>query len=418
MAMILLYYVLLAVWPLLLWPALRLKGWSRGWLIVTAVAGALATAHEVRMFLGPPAAIRLDVFLIAMVLGVLYAGAAAVLFLGRRRKSAAVVGVAIVVIGGGMSYLWSEAGRQTERLTRAYYEGQALLFEAKFRSPEAYADYFRIFDARPTLAPVGHWAPQGGGESGEGGFFTRLIVNPEGRAWAFHPCGQLSPVTECMYRAADPGIKPLGDVAGRRWEIPLVSPSGSPFTTVTIAQTGAEQLTLEGMGEPLTFVKTPPPIDPAPAPARLSYLGPFTQMECRGPHAAVRQLWLWQEDARLYAVGFFQTLLAGQQASYVSAAVLGEGARQGDGWRFDWRRNKLDWSATVILEIPGAPEDPGVLLTLTRGGETIAEVTLEREAIIRDEAIELAPLTGKADWDHWFDIVLSNHFSSGDVPAC
>ena len=155
--MILLYYVLLAVWPLLLWPALRLKGWSRGWLIVTAVVGALATAHEVRMFLGPPAAIRLDVYLIAMVLGVLYAGAAAVLFLGRRRKSAAVVGFAIVLIGGGMSYLSIEAGRQTERLTAAFYAGQALLFEAKFRSPEAYAAYYRMFDARPTLAPVGHW---------------------------------------------------------------------------------------------------------------------------------------------------------------------------------------------------------------------------------------------------------------------
>ena len=77
MAMILLYYVLLAVWPLLLWPSFRLKGWSRGWLIVTAVAGALATAHEVPMFLGPPAAIRLDAYLIAMVLGSLSPAAAA-----------------------------------------------------------------------------------------------------------------------------------------------------------------------------------------------------------------------------------------------------------------------------------------------------------------------------------------------------
>ena len=233
MAMILLYYVLLAVWPLLLWPALRLKGWSRGWLIVTAVAGALATAHEVRMFFGPPAAIRLDVFLIAMVLGVLYAGAAAVLFLGRRRKSAAVVGVAIVLIGGGMSYLSIEAGRQTERLTAAFYAGQALLFEAKFRSPEAYAAYFRMFDARPTLAPVGHWAAQG-----EGGYFTRLIINPEGRAWAFYPCGLPSPVTECDYRSDDAGVRPAGDAAEQRWEVTLMPPSGPAMATVRLAQTG------------------------------------------------------------------------------------------------------------------------------------------------------------------------------------
>ena len=378
------YYALLAVWPLLLWPALRLKGWSRAWLLVAVLAGALATAHEVRVLTGPPAAIRLDILLIAMVLGVLYAGAAAVLFLRRRRKSAAVVGVVLVVVGGGMSYTWIEAGRESDRLTRVLYEGQALLFEAKFRSLDAYASYFRMFDARPTLHPVGHWENQG--ES----YFTRLIVNPEGRAWAFYPCGRPGPVTECMYRSADPGIKPAGEAAERRWEIALVSPSGSPFVTVRIAQPDPERLMLEGMGEPTRFVKTPPPIDPAPGPARLSYLGPFVQVECRGRHAAVRQLWLWQEDARLYAIGAFETLLAGEHAGYVPPIVLGEGARRGDGWRFEWQHRGQDWIAAVVLEIPGAP----------------------------DEVIELAPLTGKADWDHWFDTLLTGHFMAGDVPAC
>ncbi len=407
MVAILLYYALLAVWPLLLWPAWRLRGWSRAWLLVAAVAGALATAHEVRVLTGPPAAIRLDILLIAMVLGVLYAGAAAVLFLGRRRKSAAVVGIAILLIGGGMSYTWIEAGRQTERLTRAFYEGQALLFEAKFRSFDAYAAYFRMFDARPTLHPVGHWAAQG-----EGVYFTRLIVNPEGRAWAFYPCGRPSPATECMYTSAEPSIQPAGEAAERRWEIALVSPSGSPFQTVRIAQTGPDLLTLEGMGEPARFIKTPPPIDPAPAPARLSYLGPFAQMECRGQHAAVRQFWLWREDARLYAAGVFETLLAGQHAGYVSPVILGEGARQGGGWSFEFRHHGLDWRAVVVLEGPNAS------LTLTRGGEPPAHVALARKAIFRDEFIELAPLTGKADWDHWFDTVMTGHFTTGDVPAC
>jgi hypothetical protein len=58
------------------------------------------------------------------------------------------------------------------------------------------------------------------------------------------------------------------------------------------------------------------------------------------------------------------------------------------------------------------------MLTLTRDGKPLAHVMLAREAVFHDEAIALAPLTGKADWDHWFDIVLVGHFSSGDVPAC
>jgi len=407
MVMILLYYALLAVWPLLLWPARRLKGWSRAWLLITAIAGALATAHEIRMFI-EPAAIRLDVLLIAVVLGVLYAGAVAVLFLGQRRKSAAVVGIVLVVAGGDMSYRWIESGREVERLTQAFYAGQALLFEAKFRNPEAYASYFRMFDARPTLHPVGHWEAQGKG------YFSRLIVNPEGRAWAFYPCDG----TECAYHSADPGVRPAGDPAERRWEITFKSLTGAPVTTVRIAQPDPDHLTLEGMGQPATFAKTPPPIDPEPGRRSLSFLGPFVQVECRGRHAAVRQLWLWQEEARLYAVGIFDTLIAGAHAGYISPAVLGEGVRQGDAWLFEWRHNGQAWNALVTLEIPGAPEDPDALLTLTRGGEPIAQGRLARKAIFRDEAIELAPLTSKADWDHWFSIVLAGHFSSGDIPAC
>jgi hypothetical protein len=38
--------------------------------------------------------------------------------------------------------------------------------------------------------------------------------------------------------------------------------------------------------------------------------------------------------------------------------------------------------------------------------------------VFRDEVIALAPLTSKADWDHWFEIMLVGHFTAGDVPGC
>ncbi len=402
----LLYYALLAVWPLFLWPALRLAGWSRAWLLVAALAGLLATAHEIRMLTGTPSAIRLDIPLIAIALGVLYASAAAVMFRGGRRKAAAVVGAMLVLAGGGLSYTWIQAGRESERLTQVFYAGRALLFEAKFRSLDAYASYFRMSDARPTLFPVGHWEAQGGG------YFTRLIVNPEGRAWAFYPCGETGRETECAYHSADPGVHPAGDPAERRWDITLKPLTGAPVTTVHIAQTDTDHLTLEGMGQPTAFTKTPPPIDPAPARQSLIFLGPFVTVQCRTRHADVRQLWLWREDARLYAVGIFATLLAGTHARYVSPILLGEGVGHGDSWSFEWRRNGQSWTASVALNGPDAK------LRLARNGEPAAWVALARDAMFRDEVIELAPLTGKADWDRWFDIVLVGHFSSGDVPAC
>jgi hypothetical protein len=398
------YFALLAVWPLLLWPALRLKGWSRAWLLIAAVAGALATAHEIRMFI-EPAAIRLDIPLIAIALGVLYASAVAVLFLARWRKSAAVMGVVLVAASGGLSYTWIESGREAQRLTEVFHTRNVLLFEAKFSSIDAYASYFRMFDARPTPYPVGHWEAQGEG------YFTRLIVNPEGRAWAFYPCGEIGRETECTYHSSDPGVRAAGDPAERRWEVTLAPPAGAPVT-LHIAQPDSGHLTLEGRGQPTTLAKTPPPIDPAPARESLIFLGSFAGLECRGQYADVRQLWLWREGVRLYAVGIFSTLVAGAHAGYISPILLGEGVRQGESWSFEWRGNGRAWSASVALEGPDAS------LRLERDGAPAESIALEREAVFRDETIELAPLTGKADWDHWFDIVLVGHFSSGDIPAC
>ncbi len=398
---VLFYYALLAVWPLLLWPAWRLAGWSRAWLLVVAIAGLLATVHETRMLTGTPSAIRLDIPLIAIALGVLYATAAAVMFRGRRRKTAAVVGAVLVLAGGGLGYTWIEAGREADRLSEVFRTRNALLFEAKFRSLDAYGSYFRMFDASPTVLPVGHWEAQGGG------YFSRLIVNQEGRAWAFYPCDQ----TECAAHSADPGVHPAGDPAERRWEVTLAPPMGAPVT-LHIAQGDPDHLTVEGRGQPTTFARTPPPIDPAPARQSLIFLGSFATVECRTQHAEVRQLWLWREDARLYAVAIFATLLAGTHSDFVSPMLLGEGVGHGDSWSFEWRRNGQYWTASIALEGPDAR------LKLERNGAPAAWAALERDAVFRDEAIELAPLTGKADWDHWFDIVLVGHFSSGDVPAC
>lgn len=398
---IFLYYALLAVWPLLLWPALRLRGWSRAWLCVAAIAGLLATANEIRILYGAPAAIRLDILVIAPALGVLYAVAAVALLRGKWRKSAIALGVVAVLAGGGMTYWWIEAGHKSERLSKVIHTRNTLLFEAKFRSLDVYGSYFRMFDARPTLFPVGHWEAQGMG------YLSRLIVNPEGRAWVFYRCGD----TECTYQSVDPGVQAVGDPAERRWDVTLPPSAGAP-ATLRITQSDPKHLTVEGRGLPTAFTKTPPPIDPTPARKSLNFLGPFAQVECRGQISDVRQLWLWQEDARLYAVGIFSIQRSGARANFVSPVLLGEGVRQGDSWSFEWRRNRQSWRASVALKGLDAK------LTLERNGKRAASATLVRHAVFRDEAIELAPLTGKADWDHWFANVLVGHHSSGDIPAC
>ncbi len=401
MMTILLYYALLIVWLPLLWPALRLRGWSRAWLLVVAAAGLLATGHEIRILFWTVSAIRLDILVIAVVLGMLYASAAAVLFRAAWRKSAAALIAILAVVGGGMSYGWIEVGRESARLTEVFRERDALLFEAKFRDFDTYADYFEVFDARPTFFPVGHWKDQGQG------YFARLIVNPRGRVWAFYRCGD----TECAYRSVDPGLEAVGHLAERRWDVTLKPYVGAPVT-VRVVQPTLDRLTIEGRGEPSTLAKTLPPIDPAPARRSLNFLGPFSAVECRGQHAAVRQLWLWQEETRFYAVGIFSTLVAGTHSSFVQPILIGDSLVDGERWSFAW--SHYGRSGTVSIELI----DVDAHVTLTLDGRPEERAVLTRHAVFRDEAIELAPLTGKADWDHWFDIVLVGHFSSGDVPAC
>lgn len=103
-AFLLLYYALLLAWLPVLWPAFHIKGWSRTWLLIVAASGLLATIHEVRTVFWTFNAIRLNILVIGLALGVLYAVTTAVMFRNSWRKSAAALLAVLVVAGGGMAY--------------------------------------------------------------------------------------------------------------------------------------------------------------------------------------------------------------------------------------------------------------------------------------------------------------------------
>ena len=151
----LLYYVLLVAWLPLLWPALRLRGWARRWLLMVVAAGAGGAAYEVWRTVWAPAAIRLDIVLLSIVLGCLYASAVAVLLRARRRTAAAVLGLVVVLTGAGMSYEWIKIGVESERLTEIFHASNALLFEAKFRDRDTYERTFGPFTTPSAAAPAG-----------------------------------------------------------------------------------------------------------------------------------------------------------------------------------------------------------------------------------------------------------------------
>lgn len=397
----LLYFALLVIWVPLLWPAFRLTGGARIWLLIVTAAGLFALLHEIWMLFGTPTEIWFESLMIGIALACLYVSAAAIMFRAKWRRSAASLALALVLIGGGMAYGWLSIDREFQRFTEIYNARDALMFEAKFRDPDTYESYFGPFNAAPGDHPTGHWQAQ------DHPCYSRLIINAEGRAWLFYRCDG----TECHFGPQGTGMQRIGDGTKRRWEVTLGECMGGNVA-VRITEEDADRLSVEIKGQTVVFAKAPPPVNAAPAGVSLVFLGPFADVACQGQHARVRQIWLWQEDGQLYAVGIFSTLLVGERADYVSPVLMGAGVKDGDGWSFQWEQYWRSWKASIALKGTDA------ILTLERDGHRPERIVLKGKSVFQDEVIDLAPLTTRADWEHWFNIVLVHHYSSADIPPC
>jgi len=401
MDMLLLYYVLLALWVPLLWPALRLRGWQRGAVLVAVLAGALATANEVWQTVGAVNAIRLDIFVFIMVLGLLYTAAMAVLWLARWRLASLSLGVVLALTGGAIGYRWVQVQEEIAQVTAKLDERDALIFRAKFRDRATYDAYFGSVAGAGSSYPVGHW------QAPDGAWFRRLIVNGNGQAWLFYRCGK----TECAYGPTDRPLERAAGATGFEWR-GLLRPVAGELLAVRIVRQDDDRVSVETREQAVAFTRAPPPLDPAPVPDTVAFLGSYAAASCIGKHAAVRQLWLWRQGERLFAVGVFQTLLAGQRALFVTPSAMGEGRRDGEAWVFDWKREGEPWTASVRIEADS------VSLRLTPFRLDAVTASLAPGTIFQDETIALAPRSTAEDWKRWFGTVWVGHSFSGAVPAC
>jgi len=397
---LLLYYVLLALWVPLLWPALALRGWMRGALLVVVAVGVLATANEIWQTLAA-SDIRIDIFLIFPVLGMLYTAAVAVLWLARWRSGAIALAILLLLTGGGIAYRWMATAQEAENIRATLEARDVLIFRAMFRDKATYENFFGPFGDTGGLYPAGHW------QGPDRGAFTRLVVNSDGRAWLFYRCGK----AECAF---GPGIHPLERVVGAigfEWRGLLQPVAGAPLA-VQIVQEDDDHLIVKTPGRNVAVAKAPPPVEANPAPDALTYLGAWSVAACLRKHAAVRQLWLWREGDRLFAAGVFRLLLPGQRALFVTPSAMGEGRREGDAWVFDWKREGERWTAAVT------PGRDAVTLRLKPPRREAETRTLAPGAIFGDETITLAPRRSAEDWKRWFATVWVGHFFSGEIPAC
>lgn len=401
MEMLTLYYVLLFLWVPLIWPAMRLRGWKRGALLVVALAGALATVNEIWQTWAETGAIRVDIPMFVVVLMALYVAAAAILYLARWRGAALVLSLVLAVTGSAIAYEWIDAVQEGEQVRATLDRRDHLLFAAKFRDRETYDAYFGPFGGPAGRFPVGHW--QAPPES----TFPRLIVNGDGDAWLFYRCG----TTECAYRPAHRKLQRVLDGAEREW-LGLLRPSIGDFAEIRLVQQGDDRLTVEIRGLTLKLSKAPPPVDPEPKPEALAFEGSFLTTHCIQAHRVIRQVWLWRDGARVFAVGVFQTPVAGERARFMTPTVLGEGQPEDGGWAFEWVQDGETSTAAATLD------GDALTLTLTRHGRNAETLELRPGAIFADETVDLAPRASAEEWQRWFDTVWTGHFLSGKVPDC
>ncbi|MCP5075612.1 MAG: hypothetical protein GY947_20270 [Rhodobacteraceae bacterium] len=376
--------------------------------MVVIAAGIAALIYEIRMYLWSSASIRLDIILISLALGLLYGSAVVLLFSRRWHKAAALLTAVLVLIGGGMSYKWFEVSREGQRVSEAFEEGNRLLFKAKFRDRETYESHFGPFTGASVDYPTGHWQIEGQSR------FTRVIINAKGRVWLFYQCYE---DIECHSGPGGSGLRKSNDDP-RQWSASLKPRIGIPFD-IEITHTETNALSVKERDQTIHFTKAPPPVDPGPAPQSLRFLGSFADAECIRKHSKVRQVWLWQAGQRHYGVGIFSTLVAGRQNLFVRPIVIGEGIKEGKGWRFNWQKDGKNGTALIVLN--GGEATLTLDVDLDQGGrelEDVDQLVLKAGGIFSDERIELAPLTTGADWRHWFDNVLVGQFTSGNVPAC
>jgi hypothetical protein len=398
------YYALLVLWLPLLWPAVRLSGWPRRWIVVVIFLGAAAALYEAwAVFIWHPqvvAPIRLDIPLISLALSFLYASALLALFAANWRRFAAALCLALFAAAGAMTYVWVSASLESKHLREVFRLRDKLLFEAKFRDPETYGSYFGDFDRGPAAHPVGHW------EADRSSRFSRLIVNSQGQAWLFYRCE----ATECHYGPDGTTLQPAANgVAG--WQVALERRALGKID-LRIEEDGPNRLRLGIRDQWIDFVRSAPPIKPDPPRDTLAYLGSFVDVACHRQHAWVRQLWLWRDGSRLYAIGIFTPKPAGLRADYVSPVLLGAAEQSDDAWTYRWQQHGREWEARVSLS------HGDVSLALKQMGRDDIDTVLSPGRVFRDEVIELAARDSGAGWAVWFETVLVGHFTAGDIPAC
>ncbi|GJL79593.1 MAG: hypothetical protein NPINA01_25820 [Nitrospinaceae bacterium] len=376
---------------------------------IPAVFGTLTFGYEmyIRFVVAPTAVgamIRVDIFLISLLVLIAYALGAAGLIRSRQQGLANINFFTVLLIPliaiTGLGFQALNIGKETAALGKLLDTKNKLLFEAMFRDEETTRRYFGNLVSE-TKSIVGHWRLI------EGRLPSRLVINDDEKAWAFYRCAD----TECLLGAA-----PLEGtrltfthrvIPVKHFEVKEVS-SGQ----LILVKISEEAQPAANPPETMTFVKEAPPAYQSKGPAdAIKYLGSFSHLKEHKQHITVTQLWMWQGPNGPLAVMVYNTPVKGRKAEFIIPWNLGEGRPAEKPGEYEFAPTERFKQVRA-----GLPVDSKVELSLENKSGKMETLILVQKEHLFDDTISLAPTVSVPRWREWFQTVFTGHFFSWNVP--
>jgi hypothetical protein len=163
----------------------------------------------------------------------------------------------------------------------------SLIFEAQFRNPETFGNFFGNIDKMDDPR-VGHFRAED-----PKSWVSRAIINDQGHFWLMFKCYA---TVEGVYLQGDLGATPLPATFKARSE------SGPP-EDVVVSAWSPDRFTLTiSPSRTDTFVRAPVSYgEMASAPGKVTLLGSFSQTRIDRDYIYLVQIWLWQSGDRWVA---------------------------------------------------------------------------------------------------------------------
>jgi hypothetical protein len=269
----------------------------------------------------------------------------------------------------------------------------ALIFEAQFRNPQTFRNFFGNIDPRNDPR-VGHFRAED-----PKSWASRVIVNDQGHFWLMFKCGEN---VECVYSQAD-----LGEIS-LPGTFKAQSETGLPQEVLVSAWSGDRfALNFSPQGT-YTFVRAPVSYnETVSAPGKVSFHGSFSQVRIDRDYIYLIQIWLWQSGERWVAYYVRRNAKCGSINDFVSASAY-EGKPRGGQIFFTSATEKIE---EFQISVP-SPSSDQIDAHIFYNGRPLQEATLKRGSILYSPVYESAP---NSDFDvttDWLKTVSMGYFMS------